>query len=105
MIEDEIERAKRESFDIMDVSDSPDFARDVENGNLVFYKDGKGMVYFNLKSVSYAGKRLGEEGVKYFKMMEGEVEKNKAEKLDAAEIQELLRKLKAKKDYRDHYFG
>jgi len=105
MIEAEIEQAKRESFGIIDVSDSPEFARDLKNGDVVFYKDKNGCLYFNLKSSDYAGERLGEEGRKYFEMMIKEIRKNKAEKLDAAETQELLRKLKAEKDYRYQYFG
>ncbi len=103
MIEDDIEQAKE--FDIIDASILPDFVRDAENGDLVFYEDDKGIFYLNLKSAAYAEKRLGEEGRKYFKMMNKEIKKNKAEKLDAAEIQKLLRSMQAEKNERYQYFG
>lgn len=104
MIEDEIEQAKPK-LDIIDASVLSDFVKDVETGNLVFYRDKEGVFYFNLKSADYGKERLGEEGKKYFKMMNKEIKKNKAEKLNDAEIQELLRKMQAEKNERDQYFG
>lgn len=104
MIEDDIEQARHDADEI-DISDSPDFIRDVANGTLGIYKDKNNVCYLNFASVDMAEKLRGEEGKKYFKMMKKEIKKNDAKKLNEAETSELVRKLQAEKIYRYRYFG
>ncbi len=103
MIEDEIEQAKQ-NRDEIDISNSPYFVKDVENGSLVFYKDRENY-YLNFASDVIAKNKCGEEGKVYFEEQKRNIRKNKAEKLNATETQELLKRMRAEKNYRYQYFG